>query len=403
MARRGRHVRPPDAAHIPLRTRSWTAEADAPTPPPGVTPRAGVADADGHDYAPSHAAPVAARRRRGPLFWAFLVLVLGALVAVGVIGFWFLRQVDPPGPRGRKVVVVVPAGLTQDQLATLLASKEVVVSAGAFRLYTRVRKTGTVRPGEYVLYERESMPDVVTTLRRGPRVIIYKVMIPEGFTLSQVAARVGKEVPGISEDAFLEATGSGKVRSRYAPQNLGSMEGFLFPDTYVIDKLDAQKQDGADRLLGNMVGRFDEVGGEIGIDKVPNVTPYEVLTVASLVEREAKVPEDRPQVARVIYNRLNKKMPLQIDSSLLYGKPKGTKLTGADLKTDGPYNTYTRKGLPPTPICNPGRAAIEAAAHPSAGPALYYVLVDADGRHAFTDNYQEFLRLKQEAKKKGLL
>ncbi len=400
---RGRHVRSHDTAHVPIRTRDWTVDPEAPTPPP-TSDSALAGGADGHEYVPGHgAAHAARRRRRGPLFWAFLVVVLGALATVGVIGYWFLRQIDPPGPQGREVVVAVPAGVSEDQIATLLASKKIVSSAGAFRLYTRVRKTGSVRAGEYVLHERQSMPDVVSTLRRGPRVITYKVMIPEGFTLGQVAARVGKDVPGISEDAFLQAAASGKVRPRYAPETLPSMEGFLFPDTYLMDKTEAQKPAGPDKLLAKMVNQFDAVGAQVGIDKVPNVTPYEVLVVASLVEREAKVPEDRPQVARVIYNRLNKKMPLQIDASLLYGKPKGTKLTSSDLKTDGPYNTYTRKGLPPTPICNPGKAALDAAAHPSAGTALYYVLVDASGRHAFTDNYQEFLRLKKEAKNKGLL
>lgn len=403
MARRGRHVRSHDTAHVPIRTRDWTVDPESPTPPPTTGP-ALAEGVDGHGYTPGHAAPQAARRRRhGPLFWAFLVVVLGALVTVGIIGYWFLRQIDPPGPRGREVVVAVPAGLSENQIATLLASKKIVTSAGAFRLYTRVRKTGTVREGEYVLYERESMPDAVSTLRRGPRVVTYKVMIPEGFTLGQVAARVGKEIPGISEDAFLRAAGSGKVRPKFAPENLQSMEGFLFPDTYLMDKTEARKSGGADMLLAKMVNQFDAVAAQIGIDKVPNVTPYDVLIVASLVEREAKVPEDRPQVARVIYNRLNKKMALQIDASLLYGKPKGTKLTSSDLKTDAPYNTYTRKGLPPTPICDPGKAALDAAAHPSAGTALYYVLVDASGRHAFTDNYQEFLRLKKEAKDKGLL
>jgi UPF0755 protein len=135
-----------------------------------------------------------------------------------------------------------------------------------------------------------------------------------------------------------------------------------------------------------------------------HLSPYQILTIASMVEREAKVPEDRPKIARVIYNRLAKGQPLQIDATVQYalgdGKPR---LSTEDLQVDSPYNTYLHTGLPPTPIASPGEASIEAAIRPADGPWLFYVLIDGDGHHAFTASATEFARLKDEARRKGLL
>jgi UPF0755 protein len=132
------------------------------------------------------------------------------------------------------------------------------------------------------------------------------------------------------------------------------------------------------------------------------VTPYEVVIIASLIEEEARIPEDRPKVAAVIYNRLAREMNLQIDATVLYALPRHKeRLTYEDLETPSPYNTYLHPGLPPTPIASPGLASLEAALQPADADYLYYVVIDDSGRHAFTASYEEFLRFKEQAQQGG--
>lgn len=338
------------------------------------------------------------RGRRSRLFWA--LIGVGAVSIVVIVGFfvWFLRQVDPPGPEGDAVTIEIPDDISRDELATLLADNDVIASAGAFSIYSRVRGYGALPAGEYTFNENSNMNDVITSLRGGPAIVEFKVTIPEGFTISQIAARVGEEIPTISEDDFLQAVASGTVRSRYMPPDAASMEGFLFPDTYVVGE-----ETTAEGLLTRMVERFDEVGTAVGIANVPGTTPYEVVTVASMIEEEAKIADERPKISRVIYNRLNQGIPLGIDATLLYTKSDDRTLTEAELEADSPYNTRTNQGLTPTPISNPGQAALTAAAHPADGEWLYYVIADADGRHSFSVSYEEFLADKAAAQDKGLL
>lgn len=325
------------------------------------------------------------------------VFVVALVVLVG--GFvWFMRQIDPPGPPGAAVTIELPDGLADEQIGAILADEGVIASTGAFSLYTRVRGIGAVPEGDYEFNENQSMGDVVAVLRAGPKIISHTFTIPEGYTISQIAERVGEDVPTISKSDFLRAVASGDVRSQFMPANAASMEGFLFPDTYTVGEKKT-----AEEILGAMVKRFDEVAIAAGVSEVPGYTPYEVITIASMVEREARVDGDRAKIAQVIYNRLAEGMRLQIDATLLYTKPVGSTPTRSDLKADGPYNTYTRAGLPPTPISNPGRAALVAASRPADGAWLYYVISGTDGSHAFSESYDEFLDNKATAQAEGLL
>ncbi len=161
------------------------------------------------------------------------------------------------------------------------------------------------------------------------------------------------------------------------------------------------------KLVQQMVTKFDEVGDSIGLDQAPakvGLTPYQAVIAASLIEREAKVPGDRPKIARVITNRLAAKQRLEIDASLEYALGvKGQALNASQLKTDSPFNLRKVAGLPPTPIASPGQASLEAALNPEPGPWLYYVLANADGSHYFTADYNDFLRAKKLAQQQGLL
>jgi UPF0755 protein len=159
-------------------------------------------------------------------------------------------------------------------------------------------------------------------------------------------------------------------------------------------------------VLSLLVGQLDATMTELGVDSAQerfNLTPYEVLVVASLIEEETKVPEERPQVARVIYNRLIEGIPLGIDATSRYeAELEGRDRGDIDFESDSPYNTRRQQGLPPTPIASPGRASIEAALNPADGPWIYYVLEDADGHHLFTDSSSEFINAKKKCAELGL-
>jgi UPF0755 protein len=198
-----------------------------------------------------------------------------------------------------------------------------------------------------------------------------------------------------------ELLASGEIRSQYQPPEEPSSEGILFPETYEVpDEIDERG------VLELMVGQLDQTMSELGVESAQerfNLTPYEVLIVASLIERETRVDSERPMVARVIYNRLSQGIALGIDATSCYEKgEQPCVLTTSDLESDSPYNTRFRLGLVPTPIASPGRASIEAALNPAEGSWIYYVLQDADGTHFFTDSASEFEQKKIECREKGL-
>ena len=339
------------------------------------------------------------RRRRWPIFVALLVLV--GVLAAGLGAIWIQRKLDPPGDPGRRVSVVVPRGATTADVAELLAADDVITDARIFRYYLRVRGGGPFQAGTYVLRRDSSMGDARAALQEGPRLDFTDVTVQEGKWASDVAEIVA-DVPGLDASAFTAELGSGVVRSLYQPQDVTNMEGLLFPDTYRVDQNEDEQA-----VLARMVTKLDEVATELGYAAAAarvGRQPYEVLIVASLVEAEAKVDDDRAKIARVIYNRLQQGMTLGIDATVYYAlQRKGGPLTRTDLAVDSPYNTRVNPGLPPTPIGLPGRASLEAAINPEPGPWLYYVLSDEEGHHAFSESYEEFQRNVAEAREKGLL
>jgi UPF0755 protein len=170
---------------------------------------------------------------------------------------------------------------------------------------------------------------------------------------------------------------------------VNNLEGLLFPDTYQV----ASNEDEA-KVLARLIAQMEKVATEEGVDYAPfklNLSSYQVLTVASMIEKEAKTDADRPKIARVIYNRLAQGMNLEIDATVIYAMGGNvTRLTFDDINnTTSPYNTYKNPGLPPGPIAMPGRASIKAAMNPADGPWLYYVVIDKDGNHAFAKTLRE--------------
>jgi UPF0755 protein len=224
-----------------------------------------------------------------------------------------------------------------------------------------------------------------------------RVLIPEGETRAQIALLTAKA--GLKGSYRVASRRSSLLDPTHygAPRGTPDLEGFLFPATY-----DMSPGDSAARLVAKQLTAFVEnfPHGDIARARALHVTPYQLLIVASMVEREAQVPGDRPKIAAVIYNRLRVGMPLGIDATIYYAVERQKQiatytgeLTEADLHIDSPYNTRTHTGLPPTPISNPGMASIEAAAHPAHVPYLYYVAgADGCGEQVFSRTAAAFER-----------
>jgi UPF0755 protein len=331
-----------------------------------------------------------------------ILVFLVALLVAGVLGVrWVERRLHPRGPVGPEVAVTVAPGTSTGGIGTLLEREGIVADATVFRWYVKLLGAGPFQAGDFTFEQRSDMKRVVDVLERGPEVRRDRITIPEGSTLEQIAERVG-QLPGRSAETFRQVALSGQVRSQFQPEGSNNLEGLLFPDTYFVTDDDDETI-----ILRRMVERFDQVAGELGYagaQEAAGRSPYETVVIASMVEREAKVQEDRGKISRVIHNRLQADMLLQIDATLIYGLGGDReRLLNTDLQSDSPYNTYRLKGLPPTPIASPGRAALQAAIAPEAGPWLFYVLADEEGRHAFAVTGEEFERLRRQAQEKGLL
>lgn len=345
--------------------------------------------------------PFPEARKGGGRRWLKVVLglVLAVLLMLALVGVWVQGQIDPGNP-GEQVAVVIPRGATTAQIAAILDEQGVISNASLFKFYVRLKGEGPFQAGNYQLRENDSFDDVLAVLGKGAKAESDRITIPEGLTLVEIADRVGK-LEGRSADKFLQLARSGQVASPFSPPGSTNLEGLLYPSTYELKK-------GEDELaiLQRMVDAFAVAGQQVGLQdsqaKV-GLTPYQVVIVASMIEREARIPDERGMVARVVYNRLEKGIKLGIDATIRYGVNRPTQpLRRSDLDTDGPYNTRTRAGLPPTPIAAPGEATLRAALNPTPGPWIFYVLADESGRHTFATTDAEFTRAVQECRRKKL-
>jgi len=222
-----------------------------------------------------------------------------------------------------------------------------------------------------------------------------RVTIPEGLTVRGTAARVAGGLDWVARKAFLRAATGGRFPPQsYLPRGTRTAEGFLFPNTY-----DFLKSTTAADVVTRLLDEFHQETATLPWRnaKKLGVSEYQIVIIASLIEREARFQTDRPKVARVIYNRLAAGMKLQIDATVQYalGKTKPV-LTYADLRVESPYNTYLHGGLPPTPIASPGLASLRAALEPAKGPWLWFLVTDSAGHETFTASYQTFLNLKRQ-------
>ena len=339
------------------------------------------------------------RRRTSRVRIRLILLVLFVVVAVAVVGgLGFYKWYFHTGKLGAKVQVTIPAGASLHTIAEILQQKGVVPRARAFEIRAAGDGHGTdLKAGTYVLRQNEPYDQLVATLAGGRGQATIKAMIPEGYTVAQTAALLAKTVPGFAAQTYLELA----VKHPLAPKVNGyspghTLEGLLFPATYDVLPSVTPHQFIEKQLAAY---RSALAGIDLSRARKANLTPYDVTIIASMVEREVEVPSERPLVAAVMWNRLRQGMRLQIDATVEYVLPEHKSvLTYEDLKTQSPYNTYLHAGLPPTPIANPGVAALKAAADPADVDYLYYVARnDGSGRHYFSSTYGQFLSDKQKA------
>jgi UPF0755 protein len=335
------------------------------------------------------------RRRRGVLVMG-LLLALAGLVVFQALQWSAARERKAPPP-GQQVTFTVRAGEGSVEIGRNLRDAGVVDSVNRFRDVAEERGLdGLLKPGTYKLVTGMSIDAVLDLLARGPSTGT-PLTIPEGWTVAQIAARLA-DTKQFTRDEVDKALESKDLIVPYRPEGETSLEGLLFPETYGIED-----KDSAESVLQDMLSQLEIVMQRQDLSEIPRgLNTYQLLIVASMIEREAKIPADRARIAAVIYNRLGIGKPLEIDATVEYAVGH-SKLTAKDLRKSSRYNTYIHKGLPPTPIAAPGEAAILAALKPADGDWIYYVLSGKDGSHAFTRSYQEFLKLKAEARQKGLL
>jgi UPF0755 protein len=325
--------------------------------------------------------------------------VLGLLLVAAALGAIYIiyaaatggGESEPAGP----VRIEVVKGDTLSSVAEKLERAGVIPSAFMFKIEARVGGYGTeIKTGEYAFARGEESENILQKLTAGQAVPTLAITVPEGLSLEETAQEVAGQ-SGVSAAEFKEAASKTDYGYGFLDNpEIKSTEGFLFPKQYEFEEGTKAPQ-----MVTRMLEQYLLETQALDISSAKerlNLTEYELVTVASLIEKEASRPEERPLVASVIYNRIRSGMPLQIDASVHYALGKqGEELSLADLKVDSPYNTYEDAGLPPGPICSPGRESLEAAISPAETDYLYYVL-KANGReHFFTGNYDEFLKMKQ--------
>jgi UPF0755 protein len=343
-------------------------------------------------------------RRQGSGGRAVLVAV-AALVAVGLAVFFGLRSLGGAstqqfaGDGDGSATVVVAKGDSLRQIGQSLAAAGVVADEGSFTDAAESdSRAQSISPGTYTLRQHMSGEAAVALMLDPSSRQVKKLTIPEGWRMERILAAASKAT-GLPVDSLKDSLARAGTLGLPAYAE-GSPEGFLFPATYEF-----QPGVTADQVVSALIKRFNQAATDADLEasaKAIGRTPLEVVTVASILEIEG-APEDFDKVARVIYNRLDTGMRLQMDSTVNYALGTSSlKLSAAQLKTDSPYNTYVTKGLPPGPIDSPGDAALQAALNPADGTWLYFVTTDPKTKKTeFATTYDQFLVLKKKFQNAG--
>lgn len=345
------------------------------------------------------------------VFQALLAAVLAAVFLLAGFGIYLISLLRPTeaASSGDGVTISYPSGTDLRTLAAQLEEKEVIRNAKAFLFFVKYKGEGTrFQAGEYFMAPGMQLDAIISQLNRGETIKeeTLRLTVPEGFTIKQIAEKLqeiqvdpssfltaAREFQGKEGQAVLQIPANPALRER--------LEGYLFPETY-----EWKKGTPPEEMLSRMVQELDKRLKQLPEDweevmQSRKLTLHDIMTIASLIEREVVLEEERALVAGVIYNRLNKRMPLQIDATIQYLLDKQKeRLMEKDLQLESPYNTYLHPGLPPGPIASPSLASIRAALYPAETKFLFYVTKkDGSKGHLFAESYDQHLRNIAESKK----
>jgi UPF0755 protein len=322
-------------------------------------------------------------RRRQMRLMRIPLLVAGTVVFL--LFYVLLLFTLPPSFRGETKQLVIPKGAPFKEVVRILDEDGLLRSPTGFYLMARLRGvTERVQAGEYEL-STAMLPAVILHKLVTGDVVKYRVTIPEGYTARQIAARLKEEAIIEDQEEFLKLAFSSDFAAGLGIEGKG-VEGYLFPDTYLLPKGVSPME-----IIKTMVGKFKQVYGPDFAQRATELgmTDREVVTLASIIEKETGVAEERPLISAVFHNRLKRGMPLCSDPTVIYGIAAfDGNLKKSDLERRTPYNTYLRKGLPPGPIANPGRSSLLAALYPAPVQYLYFVSRN-DGTHYFSTTLRE--------------
>ena len=306
--------------------------------------------------------------------------MVAAIAIGGWLGWALWLPVTPPG---QKFVLLKP-GYSTKRIAWELRSAGIIRSQDAFLLWHYFHRKGSLKAGEYLFEQPATVLDVHNRLVRGD-IYFHTVVIPEGYTMFDIARAIEEAGLGTSDD-FLKIAKSDAALVADLDPDARSLEGYLFPSTYQFTRTQTMPD-----IVKEMVREFRQVVQQIGLSG----DIHRTVTMASIIEKETASPEERSLVASVYYNRLSKKIALDADPSVIYAELLDGKYAGAlhhaDMQVESPYNTYRHAGLPPGPIGNPGRSALEAAMHPATSD-YYYFVSDGNGHHRFAGSLEEHNR-----------
>ena len=308
------------------------------------------------------------------------ILIILLLAVFGALGWLAWAVFTPVTPMGQKFVLLRP-GYSTRKIASELKAAGVIENERAFLIWHSFHRKRSMKAGEYLFEKTATLADIHDRLAHGD-IFVHTVVIPEGYTMFDIAQAVEQAGLG-SQEEFLRVAMSGTDLIQDVSPEARSLEGYLFPDTYEFTRTQSVRE-----IVAVMVHHFRQVANAIGLTSEVHPT----VIMASIVEKETANANERPMVASVYYNRLTKRMALDADPSVIYAELLAGVYQGAlhhaDLQVNSPYNTYRYPGLPPGPIGNPGRSALEAAMHPAKSDYLYFVS-DGQGHHRFARNLQE--------------
>jgi len=327
-------------------------------------------------------------RKRRPLRWLAMAVLAVIVLAVAWVGLSLFQPFKGDGEAS--VGIRIPEGASVSNIADLLEQRGVVSSALFFQIRATVAgRRDDFKAGAFTLKRDMSLTAAMDAISKGPPPDVERVVVPEGRSRGEVSSIVGDRLRG--NYAALTRTSPQLDPRSYGAKKGASLEGFLFPATYEL-----KKGKPTSALVAAQLSSFKRNfrGIDLGTAKRRNLSAYDILTIASMIDREAAVAKERPMIASVIYNRLRKGIPLGIDATIRFATKNWTKpLTQSQLAIDSPYNTRTRRGLPPGPIGSPGLSSIRAAASPARTSFLFYVVKPGTrGEHAFSRTDAQFQR-----------